>query len=194
VQATDLTELTMRLTQLSEALNGKAPTPGAMKVWHDTLRETPFADVLSVLTDWPKSHAKPPSPADILRVCNERISDRLEREAKDRARDARVLWSPSNLRGDPTSENYRQFKRDLSALSRTPKPHPRAWATRLRDSQHPLTPAQAWALQEYGRKYDFVSSNVDASDDEARAEREAIQAEGSCETRAHLPLSTHQPR
>lgn len=119
MQPSDLTELTMRVTQLAEALAGKSPTAGAMKVWFDALAACPLPDVLAVLTDWPKAHSKAPTPFDVLQECNKRAGIRLEREAADRAKQARDPWSPEQLRGDPNSPAYREFCAAFRALKRS---------------------------------------------------------------------------
>ncbi len=69
MQKTDLPQLEERLKELSEALGGKPPSKAALKVWLDALTEFQTDDVWWVLTDWPKSHAKAPLPAEVLKLC-----------------------------------------------------------------------------------------------------------------------------
>jgi hypothetical protein len=140
VQSTDVTELSMRLAQLADALGGKPPTAAAMKVWYDALAECAMPDVLAVLTDWPKTHAKAPVPMEVLKLSNERISSRLERESKDRARESRQPWSPEKLQGDQNSAAYQQFKRDFAALRARKFMDPEARAERqaIRDEAVPF--------------------------------------------------------
>lgn len=130
MQATDLTELTMRVTQLADALQGKPPTPGAMKVWHDTLAAYTFSDVLAALTDWPKSHSKPPVPFDILQVCEKRAAERRERETAEHRKHARDLWSPEQVRGDRNSPAYQAFCAEWRKLRRARTLDPEALAER----------------------------------------------------------------
>lgn len=83
----ELPELSSRLSQLADALGGKAPSPAGLLVWGDALAECRTDDVKAVLTDWPKSHTKMPSPAEILKSCRELAAARREAaEAIERAK------------------------------------------------------------------------------------------------------------
>lgn len=110
MQKHELPELAKRLTQLAEALQGRAPGASGLVVWLDALEECPFADVQSVLTDWPKSNARMPVPADVLKLCRERMSRRIEQQSTTNAQRARDPWDLDNVQGDPNSSNYLAFK------------------------------------------------------------------------------------
>jgi len=88
MERNDSAVLTDRLTELAEALGGKAPSPKALNVWLDALKECGREEVLAVLTDWPKSHAKMPVPSEILKACREQLSTRIERDAVKRAQES----------------------------------------------------------------------------------------------------------
>lgn len=112
----DITELSRRLCELADALNGKHPTSAAMKVWFDALQDVAVSDVLHVLTEWPKTHVKPPVPAEVLRLCRDRITNRIEESSKANAVDARKDWKPEHLRGDPQSPQYLAFKAEFAPM------------------------------------------------------------------------------
>lgn len=78
----ELPELSQRLAQLSDALGGRTPSPAGLLVWGDALAECRMEDVQAALTDWPKKHGKMPVPADILKIARERVSERVENQAK----------------------------------------------------------------------------------------------------------------
>lgn len=181
MQPSDLPNFELRLNELADALgNGKHITPGALKVWRDTVGECLYSDIQSVLTDWPMSHTKPPLPSEVLRACRERVSDRIERETKENSAGG---WSVSRLKGDPKSPGYLAFKAATAGMSKANKPHPRAWATKLRDDAaqgFELTACQEWVLRQYRRRYEFVSAGARRVEDiEAIEERKAIQAEAT---------------
>jgi hypothetical protein len=186
MQKHELPELSQRLAQLADALGGKAPSAAGLLVWGDALAECERIDVVSVLTDWPKSHAKMPLPAEVLKLARDAASVRRERaaaaeQAAERAA-AQALqkpghWQPEAGRMTPA---YAAFKRALAELKQRPKPHPKAWAYRLRDREAagenlPSVARENWraALRE--------NLTVSETEDEreARLEREAIQAEAS---------------
>lgn len=182
MRPTDLPELERRLTDLADALGGRAPSKAALRVWLDTLAECTMPDVSSVLTDWPKSHAKPPLPAEVLKACRDRLSDRIERQAAV-DREAGKTFSVDRLKGDPNSPAYRAFQAALAELKRKPKPGPKDWAWRLREKEirgEFLYPVQRenWRAALRGMPGAEMPSESEA-DIEARLEREAIQAEAA---------------
>jgi len=81
----ELPELSQRLAQLADALGGRSPSPAGLMVWGDALAESRMDDVQAALSDWPKRYSKMPVPADILKIARERVSDRVETEAKRHA-------------------------------------------------------------------------------------------------------------
>jgi hypothetical protein len=84
MKSPDLPVLQVRLNELAECYGSKAPTTGALRVWLDALIEVSLADVIAVLTDWPKTRAKPPMPSEVLTLARAAVSDRLERESRAR--------------------------------------------------------------------------------------------------------------
>lgn len=81
MQKHELPELSQRLSQLADALGARAPSSAGLLVWLDTLAEVAMADLLAVLTDWPKSHGKMPLPNEVLKLCRDRATERAERES-----------------------------------------------------------------------------------------------------------------
>jgi hypothetical protein len=178
MRKSELPELSTRLAQLADALASRAPSTAGLAVWLDALAECAMADVLAVLVDWPKSHAKMPLPADVLRLCRDRMTDRTERQAAEFAKSARAQWSPEKLRGDTASPQYLAFRRALATGKRRERPHPKAWAHKLRDreaagEQLLSTASDAWRA---ALRMESPPAPADL-DDEALAERLAIRAE-----------------
>ena len=175
MQVIDLKALETRLNELSEALGGRPVSAGALKVWRDTLAECAFSDVLFVLTDWAKSHAKAPLPSEVLRLARDRRSQSIEDQAKRDAVGA-PEFAPEKFVAN-TDIAHRAMAEIRKILS-VPKPDPRIWASRLRDRKQAgekLTWAQEYWLSEYVRLgHSFVGV-----DREAQLEREAIQAESA---------------
>ncbi len=166
---TDLPQLEARLRELSEALSGKAPTVAALKVWLDALQECPADDVWWVLTDWPKSHAKAPLPAEVLKLCRERMSLRVEKAAEVYSRDDRRPWSPAAIPAN--TEIARRELAKIKSILASKKAHPKAWAPRVLKA-----PRCDYAAM-LARK---VADPVETPEEmEARLEREAIQAEAA---------------
>jgi hypothetical protein len=132
----ELLELSQRLTQLADALGGKAPTQAGLLVWGDALNECRFDDVKAALSDWPKTNYKMPVPAEILKVCRSEVSRRIEEEAKRNAANAPTLRDVEReaQRGQPTmtaKEALAQIKRTLAR----PRPGPKDWAYKLKDRE-----------------------------------------------------------
>lgn len=89
--------LTERLNELADAFNARQMTAGAMRVWRDALAECTWNDVQNALCDWPKSNTRMPAPADILKLCRNRISDRIEGKAAEHAAESRKPWTVTSL-------------------------------------------------------------------------------------------------
>lgn len=176
MQRADLLRLSERLTELAEALGGKAPTAKGQIVWLDALGECAIDDVLAVLTDWPKSHAKMPLPVDVLKLCRERVSERVERRAEANARDNRRDWMPDAI--PARTEVGRAELARIKAVLRTPKQHVKAWARRILEGHRPNAGEYATEL---ARRvlFDPDSEQESPDDREARLEREAIAGECS---------------
>lgn len=79
---TDLSTLRDRLAELAEVFERKPAGDKAIRVWFDVLREFACEDVASFLIAWPKTHGKFPTPAEVWKLCSERTSARLERQAE----------------------------------------------------------------------------------------------------------------
>lgn len=127
----DLDELSQRLHQLADVpLVGKPPSSGGLLVWFDVLKEASFGEVLSVLTDWPKTHGRMPLPNEVLKLTRERISTRIEEQAKLRAREARELTF--DVRNLPANTEIAQRElAKIKAILATPRPSKRAWIDKI---------------------------------------------------------------
>lgn len=135
-------ELLQRLTQLAEVLaSGRAPSGNAIPVWLDVLGECAHHEVMSVLTDWPKTNTRMPLPADILRLCRTRVSDRIERQAEENLRSAttidEVVAKASRLKRERDAATQAAYEAFLVKFERfkkaaaEPKDH-KEWARVLR--------------------------------------------------------------
>lgn len=184
MRASDAPELQRRLSQLADALAGKAPSAAGLVVWLDALAECDASDVWSVLTDWPKSHAKMPLPAEVLKSARDVASARRERiaEGERKAADTAAKRLTQTLDGAYSAGKSSAWKAAQAAIAeirKRPKPAGKSWAFALRDRENAgefLYPVQRenWraALRETAKK------TVESEDErEARLEREAIQAE-----------------
>lgn len=109
----ELPELSQRLSQLADALGGKAPSPAGLLVWGDALSECERDDVLNALSDWPKSHAKMPVPAEMLKACRERAAARREQQAGD---DLRAEKSAPGLRAAFQNADSEIARRELAKI------------------------------------------------------------------------------
>lgn len=129
MQKQELPELAQRLSQLADALGGKAPSPAGLLVWGDALSECRFDDVRSALTDWPKSHQKMPTPVEILKICRTILSERLEAESKRNATFAPTVDKLVETAQD--TPNARAFKRMWKAWKSRKVSSPREWCTNV---------------------------------------------------------------
>lgn len=96
----EIPELSQRLSQLADALSGRAPSPAGLMVWADALDSVDFDDVRAALTDWPKRNVKMPAPSDIRKSAMERVSTRIEETS--RRNNASPGFDPEGW--NPTSE------------------------------------------------------------------------------------------
>lgn len=71
------------LTALADVFGVRPPSPAAVTVWADALREFPIEPVLALLRGWPKMHGKMPAPRDLWSVLNDERTEDLERKAAD---------------------------------------------------------------------------------------------------------------
>jgi hypothetical protein len=185
MRANDAPELQRRLSQLADALAGKAPSAAGLVVWLDALAECDASDVWAVLVDWPKSHAKMPLPAEVLKIARDLASARRERiaEGERKAADVAAKRMAKTIDGASwpggKSNAWKAAQQAIAEIRKRPKPTGKAWAFALRDRENAgelLYPVQRenWraALREMAR------TAVETEDErEARLEREAIQAE-----------------
>jgi len=180
VNRSELAELSTRLAQLADALGGRAPSAAGMLVWLDALGECRLPDILDVLRDWPKSHAKMPLPAEVLKLAREMLTSRTEAVADGYAKTARAPFSPAEFKGDPNCAEYRAFRAFYAQHIRRSKPAPKAWAERLRDREaagEQLNHAQSEAWRRALRAPRKVDAQETDGEREDRAERDAIQSE-----------------
>jgi hypothetical protein len=82
MQKHDLPALANSLNGLAEVFDRKAVTPKALEVWFETLREFYTERVAGLLTAWPKTHSKFPTPAEVWKVLNDFNVEERERTAK----------------------------------------------------------------------------------------------------------------
>jgi hypothetical protein len=165
MQKHELSELSQRLAQLADALGGRAPSPAGLLVWGDALAECGCDDVMAVLSDWPKAHAK-------MRLCRERLSARVEGAAAQRAKSNREPWSATSL--PASTEMARQHMAEIRRILRRPKPDRKAWIPRVLAAGASESYAYALALKAAGG---LQERHETESEREARLEREAIQAD-----------------
>ncbi len=71
-----------RLNGLQEVYGKPKITPAAAQIWWDTVRELDHNDVFGVLGYWAQSNTKPPAPADVWRVSNDKRTHRLEEKSE----------------------------------------------------------------------------------------------------------------
>lgn len=179
MNASNLSDMEQRLTDIAEALGGRAPTKGALRVWHDTLRDQSYDDVVAVLADWARDHVKPPTPAEVARAVGGRVSDRIERTAALHARENRRTDLPA---GDPNSPGYRAFREAMQRLRHRQHHDPRDWARRLRDREAAgehlsIVQSSAWRTALGVTAVAAVERAETDDEREARIEREAIEWE-----------------
>lgn len=76
------------LTALAEVFGVRPPSPAAVAVWADALRDFPIERVQGLLRSWPKMHTKMPVPRDVWSILNdERTEDIERRNAAEKAQE-----------------------------------------------------------------------------------------------------------
>jgi len=76
------------LTALAEVFGVRPPSPAAVTVWADALRDFPIERVQGLLRSWPKMHAKMPVPRDVWSVLNDDRTEAIEqRNAAEKAQE-----------------------------------------------------------------------------------------------------------
>lgn len=163
MKAVDLPELDRRLSELADAFGTRPPSKGALNVWLDALKECQFDDVKSVLSDWPKSHAKAPLPAEVLKACRTMMSERIERQAEINRQTAPTIADlveglKRNL--SPESKKAREeIAARLASANSKVKDH-KAWAKKLKardESGEQLLECQRNAWREALKHEDHVA-------------------------------------
>jgi len=69
------------LAALAEVFGARPPSPAAVAVWADALRDFPIERVQGLLRLWPKMHAKMPVPRDLWSILNEERTEEIEQRA-----------------------------------------------------------------------------------------------------------------
>ena len=176
----EFTTLFDRVNELSACLPGRSPqTEAAQAIWRDALNDCLLDDVLFALTDWPKSHKYMPSPADIRKEAQSRVSDRVDAQARAWAAESRQSSGISGLKAD--SSVAKEHLAKIKAILSSPKPGPKEWARKLRAKGN-LTPLEASAVREALRfegEGPAPQTSINAALDrvELIEERAAIQSE-----------------
>jgi len=159
----ELPQLATRLNELSEYYKVKAETNPSLKVWLDCLKGCALADVLSVLTDWPKSNARYPTGNMVLQLSQELAA---KREAERAAANAGATIDAVLARAAKAERNpivQLEFEHEwpkIQAILKQPKQSPRFWATLLRDMWADgvaMESCQMQAVREYASRYEFVN-------------------------------------
>ena len=120
----DLQTMGARLGELADYYGIKAPTAKALMVWGDALESVQWAEVAQVLTDWPKRHARFPTADQILKLAQERLSDRIEEEAR-RNRDSAPTMAELRQDKSPMAEAF--FRMYDAVFKRKVVESPRQW-------------------------------------------------------------------
>jgi hypothetical protein len=68
------------LTALAEVFGVRPPSPAAVTVWADALRDFPIERVQGLLRSWPKMHTKMPVPRDIWSILNDDRTEAIEKQ------------------------------------------------------------------------------------------------------------------
>jgi len=145
MQKNDLPRLTKRLEQLAEVYGGKAPSAQGVLVWMDALGEVSIDDVEWCLTEWPKTASRTPNPADVLKACRTRVSDRLEAQGK---REAALAPTLETIRANSAdSPNARAFWRMFGAMQKGKVTGPKDWCARVLADDRAGSELQSFADQ-----------------------------------------------
>ncbi|MFO0253400.1 MAG: hypothetical protein ACK52V_04720 [Betaproteobacteria bacterium] len=81
MRPTDTKPLSDSLAALAEVFAVRPPSPAAVTVWADTLRDFPIERVQGLLRSWPKMHGKMPTPRDVWQILNDERTEDIERRA-----------------------------------------------------------------------------------------------------------------
>lgn len=155
----DLPKLKVKLACISEALTGHSITDGALATWVHALRGYGLDDIIECLDDWADNKVKFPAPAEIKALCATKVSERIEKRARDEALQANVI-----ARADAKG-NRADFLKQLGAMVQKMGTEPKAprveWAYRIvqRANDGELIPPGVLtmareAIQRLGPQYD----------------------------------------
>lgn len=78
----DKSLLANALNTLMEVYGKARLTPAVFQVWWDVLKEFQREAVFTAISYWPQTHSKPPVPAELWNLLNERRTQALEAKAK----------------------------------------------------------------------------------------------------------------
>lgn len=199
MKQSEMQQVGSRLAELAEFYDRKPPTPNALKVWADAFTGCSLADVMDVLTGWPRSKRTFPIASEVVENCQSRNAERHHALSKRVDTPAPFPPKPNN----PNSPAYLRFKAWRADFKRNPpqcphpdrigtfvrvgalltgmvadlEPNPDAWwqaiITRWRSGEQLVWAQMEMATQAWiaaHRPSDWIPP-----DEEARLEREAIQ-------------------
>jgi len=160
VKQSEMQQVGVRLAELAEFYDRKPPTSNALKVWADAFTGCSLADVMDVLTDWPRSKRSFPIASEVVESCQARNAERHHALAKRSAEPIQLAPQPR----DPNSPAYLKFK---------------AWWVEFR--RHPPECPHPDYMGSFVRAGAVIAPEMPLSESEREllAERAAIQAEGS---------------
>jgi hypothetical protein len=179
--------LKARLSELADALGGKAPGEAGIKAWTVSLQDFPIEEVVAALDLWLQTKTKMPAPADIRQILAGRLSDRIE--AKAQAEKAEYEAGATRILSEVSRGIGREYLakiRDILAKSRGNPGNGDTWwhALILKwRAGEPLVWMQmvnarkAW--EKSGKPAEWAPRGESEAEREAAEERRCIQAEGA---------------
>lgn len=90
------------LQDLADLYGARPVSDRAVSLWERSLEGIDRGEMVSVLEDWPKHHSKMPIPAEIVKAVSERVSYRVEEQARRNREDAEQS-DPIARRADPAT-------------------------------------------------------------------------------------------
>jgi len=120
MKQSEMQQVGARLAELAEFYDRKPPTPNALKVWADAFTGCSLADVMDVLTDWPRSKRAFPIASEVVEGCQARNAERHHALSKRSAEPVQLVPRPR----DPNSPAYLRFKAWRAAFKANPPPCP----------------------------------------------------------------------
>lgn len=175
---TDTKTLQERLKEMADGLGSKAIGDAGIKAWYIALKDFSIEEIVDALDTWLRTKPKMPAPADVRSILAGRLSDRIERQAvADREAFAA---GAKRIVSDASKQIARANLGRIGMLLHSMRPEdPDEWWHRIIGRWRlgePLEYAQTvnakLAWERAGRPAEWIPP-----DEEARLEREAIQAE-----------------